>query len=958
MGKFLSFLSSYLLLCQVVVGKEKLGFSSTQNYFTANRGQIIDQNNNYNSSVLYHWKGNGLNVQLKKNSFSYDIVTVQKKPREINQIKDELRNKHLGSLDSTTFYYNRIDIELPGSNLNPIIIPLDKGGDYSNYYNIPGQEEGVTSVPHFGKVLYKNIYDKIDIEFLIEESGFKYNFIVHPGGDLKSIRLKYIGAYDVKISGDGELILSTGKNLVNESIPHSYLMEGNTDISVRYKKYSDSIIGFITENYDLDKTLVVDPWATYYGGIYDDMGFGTSTDKNGNIYLTCQSVSPNIATAGAYQTNIIGSSDAILVKFNSAGSRLWSTYYGGIYGETAIHSNTDSAANVFLGGTTGSYFNIATPGAYQTGNAGVYDAFIAKFDSAGIRLWGTFFGGSGEEQCFSLTTDSYGNVLITGLTESSNNIATPGASLTSWQGYFDAYLAKFSPSGVLLWATYYGGAGSDCAFGITTDKHNNVIITGETSTYIGIATPNVHQVLYGGGSADAFIAKFSSTGNKIWSSYYGGTGPDIGRGVGCDNSDYVYMGGSSSSASNISTPNTFQPIYGGLNDAFVVKFDSSGSRIWGSYFGGPMGDECGKFQTDKNGNSIFGGGTNSSTGISSPLSYQPSKAPGLDAFIFKIDSTGNRLWASYFGGNNNEEISGVSFDIAGNVIAAGQTESSNNIATYNGFQTTFGGIIDAFLFKMDSAGGLLPFIGNNIIGSSQTICSETQPSILTGSLPFILGGGACQYLWIESTVNSSTAFTPANGTNNLQNYQPSQLYSTTWYKRIVINGSHSDTSSAIVITVNSLPVPTISSTGNILSVNQQYNSFQWFLNGIIIPGATAQSLQIINSGVYSVKVSDSNNCEGLSLGLVINNLQELEYAQAPIQLLPNPTSGEFELIRLDGRALKGFITLRDLAGRALNQSKIDGLSYHLDISYLSSGCYLISFVDFDGVKTTARIIKE
>ena len=150
----------------------------------------------------------------------------------------------------------------------------------------------------------------------------------------------------------------------------------------------------------------------------------------------------------------MGLGDAILAKFDGTGGLRWATYYGGT-GEDAWYSvATDSAGNVYASGQTESTSGIATPGAYQTSLSGAYDAFLVKFDSAGSRQWGTYYGGSANEYNYSVAVDNSANVYIAGLTAGSPGLATPAAYLATTAGANDGYLAKFSSSEAIVWATY------------------------------------------------------------------------------------------------------------------------------------------------------------------------------------------------------------------------------------------------------------------------------------------------------------------------------------------------------------------------------------------------------------------------------------------------------------------------------------------------------------------------
>jgi hypothetical protein len=148
--------------------------------FVENKGQIVDQYNQPNTAVLYKLSCKGLNVHLRKNSFSYEIIKKQLLPNAKNVDEKSILNK----IDSNNFEYNfnRIDISFVGSNPAPIIKIDEPFGDYINYYISNTNEKGIVKVQHFKKITYQNIYPFIDVEFIFNQENsdqpFKYNFII------------------------------------------------------------------------------------------------------------------------------------------------------------------------------------------------------------------------------------------------------------------------------------------------------------------------------------------------------------------------------------------------------------------------------------------------------------------------------------------------------------------------------------------------------------------------------------------------------------------------------------------------------------------------------------------------------------------------------------------------------------------------------------------------------------
>jgi hypothetical protein len=333
-----------------------------------------------------------------------------------------------------------------------------------------------------------------------------------------------------------------------------------------------------------------------YGVPGEGMGHATS---QGNVYLsgvTTSSLSQSMASPGAHQTLLGGSQNGFLAKFDGNGVRLWGTYYGG--GSSEVNAVcTSPTGDIYLSGTTKTSTGtvITTAGAHQSTFGGsTYDAFLAKFDANGVRLWGTYYGGSGNDYGTSCATDAAGNVYMCGVTRSSDSgvIATSGVHQVSGPaGLFDGYLVKFNASGVRQWGTYFGGPDEEYIMSCITRSNGDVFISGRTTSTLGISTPGAWQSVYGGGSADALLAGFNSNGICQWATYYGGPDSEFGRSVCADTQGNIFMAGySNSTVSLLASSGSHQNASGGKEDGILVKFEEC--TLPGTPVAGPDQSMC------------------------------------------------------------------------------------------------------------------------------------------------------------------------------------------------------------------------------------------------------------------------------------------------------------------------------------------------------------------------------
>lgn len=441
-------------------------------------------------------------------------------------------------------------------------------------------------------------------------------------------------------------------------------------------------------------------WATYYGGAGNNQSHSVATDAFGNVYQAgyTDSIIPD---SGGFQNSFGGGNhDAFLIKFDAEGNRLWATFYGGTDSEWGNSVATDALGNVYLAGSTHSSNGIAS-GGFKSVYSGGGDAFLAKFDANGNRLWATYYGGSAIEYGTSVATDAAGNVYLSGRTSSNSDISSVGFQ-NAYGGGEDAFLVKFDAAGNRLWATYYGGQDSESQYWdrLAIDPSGNVYLGASTYSTSGIASGGF-QNTYGGGG-DAFLVKFDASGNRLWATYYGANETDYGFSIAIDAWSNVYLAGLTYNSTGIASGG-FQNAYGGGGDAFLVKFDASGNRLWSTYYGGAGSEMAHSVATDAFGNVYLAGETTSLDNIASG-GFQDIYGGGTwDAFLAAFSPSGTRLCATYYGGENDEynEGSTIAIDNSGNVFMGGATSSYFEIAS-GGFQNTNGGWYDFYLAKFTS----------------------------------------------------------------------------------------------------------------------------------------------------------------------------------------------------------------------------------------------------------------
>lgn len=321
-------------------------------------------------------------------------------------------------------------------------------------------------------------------------------------------------------------------------------------------------------------------WSTYLGGEGDDGFNGIVVDSMDNVIIAGGTTSPGWISGG-WDTSYHGGMDGFVVKLAPDGTHIWSSYVGGTNDDWSGSIALDSADNVLLAGY--SYSSAWVNGGWDSGHNGDSDGFVLKLNPNGGHLWSTFVGGPDQDSCNNITRDSSDNVLVTGDTTSSSWVSN-GYDMTQG-GSYDGFVLKLTSAGKHVWSTYLGGSNDDFGDGIAVDSNDNTLISGNTAS-AGWVNGGREISLYG--YDDGFVVKLTSAGIHTWSTCLGGDNHDACYGILADSKQDVLVTGFTLSSGW--TNGGWDTIYGGNLDGFVAKLSSDGAHLWSSYLGGSGDD--------------------------------------------------------------------------------------------------------------------------------------------------------------------------------------------------------------------------------------------------------------------------------------------------------------------------------------------------------------------------------
>lgn len=928
--------------------------------FTENRGQVRDQEGHSRPDVLFGAMAGNLAVHIRKTGVSYQLFRADSYKTLMNPgSKSEIKVS-----DVETIY--RIDLSWVECNPQVNASATGELPGYTNYYyeNLPG---GALEAKSYVSITLKGLYKGVDVHYYEKEGELKHDYIVAAYTDYKQIRMRVDGA-EMRVNADGSLDLLTALGTVREGAP--IVFQNKQQLKARWQ-INAGMLGFEIEGYDPGVPLLIDPvtrmWGSYYGGTDSEEAEGSATDAAGNIFMSgysTTSTGTNIATSGSHQSTHTGGVnwDAFLVKFNPYGVRLWATYYGGAGQDYAYNCATDAANNVYVTGvTTTSIGNvIATNGSHQTvyggGNA---DGFLVKFNSSGVRQWGTYYGGTGRDWIVGCAVDPTGDVYIAGDSDTPTGaaLATSGCHQGTFAGGAnDGVLAKFSSAGVRTWGTYYGGAGDDYGYSCTCDGSGNVYFAGATTSSVSnaIATAASHQPAYGGLN-DAYLVKFNGSGVRQWGTYYGGSSSDGGSDCATDAAGNVYLiGGTlSSTGTAIASTGAHQTTFGGgvfQSDGFLAKFDLNGTRLWGTYYGGINNDGGASCATDALGNVYFCGSSNSvnSNAVVTAGSYQTSSSGWYDPILVQFNAAGVRQWGTYYGDVRDDYARSCTIDPAGSVIIAGTTPSvsaTNTLASAGSHQPLHGsGYNDVFIVKFDvcTQAPALPSING-----PADVCSGSGATYSTAILQ-----GASSFTWSKPPGWTGT------GNTNVITFTPSASGIVTLS---IGNNCGTSPQQTVNVTVNPNPTVDISSSQNTICVGESaVLTATGATNYTFNPGGPSASIAISpgTTTTYTVTGRDANGCTDVTtFQQEVNACTSLNDVGAKkassLLIFPNPAQN-FVQLELPG---PGRIVITSMTGQNVYHEECIAGQAHLDIKQLQKGIYLVRFESSEGVRT-GKLVKD
>ncbi|HEY9824140.1 MAG TPA: SBBP repeat-containing protein [Stenomitos sp.] len=411
----------------------------------------------------------------------------------------------------------------------------------------------------------------------------------------------------------------TGESILNRKIDPFYRLEQQgkpQNPNVKTYNYDAWVAKYQVGPNGVRKVL----WKKQISTPTENSSWSVATDSSGNVFIT------------GYQVSDPGGFNAWVAKYSPSGTLKWIKQLSGSGSDASSGVATDSNGNVFITGIT--------EGSLGGTNMGLSDAWVAKFSPQGTLVWIKQLGTSWGDSSSGVATDSSGNVFITGF--------TGGALGGTNRGSGDAWVAKFSPQGTLMWKRQLGTLDREESNGVATDRNGNVFITGQTNGALGSIVKR---------GPDAWVAKYSSDGTLKWIQQLGTSRSESSRGVATDRNGNVFITGD--------TDDALEGTLKGEIDAWVAKFSPGGTLKWIKQLGTSKIDYSYGVATDSNGNVFVTGFTYGSLGR--------TNLGGADMWAAKFNPQGKQLWLRQDGTTKDDPAWGIAVDSNGYVMTTGFT---------------------------------------------------------------------------------------------------------------------------------------------------------------------------------------------------------------------------------------------------------------------------------------------
>lgn len=426
------------------------------------------------------------------------------------------------------------------------------------------------------------------------------------------------------------------------------------------------------------------------------------------------------------------------------GDLIWARSMGGAGDEQGNDIIVDSSNNAYTVGTfTGTVDFDPGAGVENKTSTGSSDIFISKLDANGIFSWVKQIGSTGDDYAFSVDLDSTGNIYVVGYFTGTVDF-DPGAGVSDLvsNGNNDIFILKLDSNGDFVYAQNFGSVSQDRGVGLSVDSFDNVIVAGTFQNTVDFDFDVVDTYdLISNGNTDIFVLKLDPTGDFIQAQSFGGTGFDSLEELALDSNNNIYTTGAFQSTVDFDPDlvDVSNLTSAGSEDIFISKLSPAGDFLYAHRIGGGSG-ESGKSIAIDQSNNIF-----ITSNFSGTIDFDPDLVDvfnltsfgSTDAVVFKLDASGDFLWAKQLGGASSELGETLSVDSSNNVYVTGYMDGLGDFDPGIGVFNL--DVLDnqyTFILKLNNSGDFIwaKQVGGSFFDQVQNTTLDSQNNLyLTGS---------------------------------------------------------------------------------------------------------------------------------------------------------------------------------------------------------------------------------
>jgi hypothetical protein len=705
-----------------------LGFNSLISN-SNNKITFIENKGQWDSRILYSAQQNGIITNIIDNGIMFDFYKIEGKRIKGDVLKMDFVNSN---------------------NFN--IIPLKQTSNNHNFFFGNDERKWIKNARSYEKIKIADLYDGINLEVILTNQSPRYDFIIEPFADPEQIKFTFEGMSSLNIENDN-LIVTTFNTIIENKNLFAYQEVDGTKQRIKCKFIlKNNNIQFDIGEYDQSKELVIDPvvYSSYYGGSGVERANVIEFIDDETLIMAGVTSSNDLrTTTGAYDEEYGDRNDGFLTKFKIENSEYipqFTTYLGSLEYDEIVDIELNSNFILVLGNTESPDFPLAKP--FRNQFSGGSDIFITSFGLNGDTiLQSSFYGGTGDDIAVEVSEDRSDGYIIAASTNSSNLQVVGGPPNSGYKGDIDILIFRLnSDRTAVTVSAYIGGVRDDVPTDMYLDPFSdNILLTGYTTSSKGGDQdfPVFPEKRFGrggpydetsNGRKDAFVMQLTSKAQTILiSSFLGGDGDDIGRGIWLNSGNEIYVIGETY---NNNDPNVGFPVTSGDNvvkgnsDIFISKFNELSEQFgiktqtmnFSNLIESMGNDTIGGFARMPNN---LGFGVALSTNNIFPEISSTDLKPRRNIIYTELDDVGGEVIQSMlFGGINDEYATHLTYDNYDNFMIAGYTNSNDFELTKNASDVTLDGESDIILIRNNSFGMTLFSPSNNEI-----LCVGSEVSI-------------------------------------------------------------------------------------------------------------------------------------------------------------------------------------------------------------------------------------